>query len=254
MDRMVAGSSLSVYLLTSGPSRFDNMAVTAEEGAARVASARSQSSTISYVMVPMLGGFALAVLSHFMSTALDRRPAAIGRGQVEAIRDEVQSITLPYDFIDHFAEGRQRGHPGTHIEPHLTAICGREAKRAIFEHPPEDADKFSTLWYDLVLPPDADDVDLVGFIGIETERPEGEGRRQARRRPDNPVQFEILIDGAVQLKVQKQTSEWESFTVPIPQGGSEYRKHSICFRTNCLGDPSANWAVWGEPELVEMTL
>jgi len=254
LERMVAGSSVSIYLLTSGPNRFDNMAVTAEEGAARVASARSESSTISYIIVPVLVGFALAVLSRFVSTVLDRRPASVARGQVEAIRDEVESITFPYDFVDHFAEGRQRGHSGSHIEPHLTATCGRETKRAIFEHPPQEADKFSTLKYDLVLPPDAVAVELVGFVGIETERPEREGRTQAGRRPDNPVQFEILIDGEVQFKVQKQSSEWEPFAVPIRGDGPNYREHSICFRTNCLGDPSWNWAVWGEPQLVEMTL
>ena len=39
--------------------------------------------------------------------------------------------------------------------------------------------------------------------GRGEECPEGEGHREACRGPDNAAQFEMLIDGEAQFKVQK---------------------------------------------------
>ena len=174
------------------------------------------------------------------------------RPQTEAVRLQGTGAPTPlpiaplsYDFIHHFPEAEQTVAPGSHIEPHLTATCGQESKRAIFEHPPSHHNEFSALTYHLTLEPEGPPLELVGFLGIETEISEPDGLRPSQRRPDNAVLFEILINDEVRLKRHKQTSEWDRFSIPITRAG----KLSICFRTNCLGDNTFNWAVWGEPQL-----
>lgn len=241
LDRMTAGSATTIYLLTLEPIELDGVAVRAEEGPGHPAVPVSAREIALSWVTGMLTVMALLATVLLFRERLQLR--------TEIARAEVQYISLPYDFIDHFAEAQQRGAQGSQIEPHLTATCGQRSMRAIFEHPPANANEFSTLAYHLVLPPGKGRLVLGGFIGILTERATVEGPRISRRRPENPVQFEILINEKVSFFRQKQTSEWEEFSIRVPRGEDRL---SICFRTNGLGDHAWNWAAWGEPRLAKV--
>jgi len=154
-----------------------------------------------------------------------------------------------YDFIDHFAEAHQRRYQGSDIEMHDSAICDNETMRAIFEHPPDQADLVTTLTYDVMIPSGLSLIELTGFIGIEELRPTPEGLVRSTRTLENAVQFKILIHDQVRFEKRKETSQWERFSILL-HGRDEI---SVCFVTNNLGENACNWAVWGEPQLIEVT-
>jgi hypothetical protein len=154
-----------------------------------------------------------------------------------------------YDFCDNLPAAKPLRHTGSDIDLHAEAICDGETKKAIFEHPPDDAAQSTTLTYTITLPSDLSLMALTGFIGIETYRPTQAGPQPSGRSPDNHVQFEIAIEDQVQLVRRKQTSKWENFSIVFVA-----RRHDVTIRfvTNNLGENAYNWAVWGEPQLIEV--
>lgn len=239
LDRMTAGSSTTIYLLTSEPIELEGVAVRAEEGPGHPAAVGSELESI------LIGGAttALAALSLFSALSLFQR----FRKETEKTEVDIRAISLPYDFIEHFVDAQLGQHRGSIIRLHPNAKCGQESMRGIFEHPPNDPNQFSTLAYNLTLAPGTRPLELGGFVGIQTEISEPAGRRMSKRDPENGVQFDILINGEPGWQKQKFTSDWEEFWIEVPRN----RNLSICFRTNCLGNPQYNWSVWGEPVLIE---
>lgn len=155
-----------------------------------------------------------------------------------------------YDFINHLAEADQRRHQGSDIEIHDSAICDNETMRAIFEHPPDEADKFTTLTYGVMIPSRLSLIELTAFIGIEEARPTPEGLVRSKRTLENAVQFKILIDDKEVFQKRKETSQWERFSILLH---SRDDRLNVSFVTNNLGENAFNWAVWGEPQLTEVT-
>lgn len=155
-----------------------------------------------------------------------------------------------YDFIDHFAEAHERRHKGSDIDIHDSAMCDHQTMRAIFEHPPDQADRSTTLTYGVMIPSRLSLIELTGFIGIEEKRPTPEGLVRSRRTLDNAVLFKILINDQVRFEKRKETSQWERFSIFL---AGRDDKFSVCFVTNNLGENAFNWAVWGEPQLIEVT-
>lgn len=241
LDRMTAGSSITIYLLTPEPIELDGLAVRAEEGPAHPAVAVSARESILSILSGAVAAMAITLISITFWTRL--------RSQQKSEKAaEIVFISLPYDFIEHFTEAQQGTYSGSVVRLHRNARCGEDSKRSIFEHPPDDSGKFSTLTYNLAVPSGTHPLELRGFIGIQTEVSEPGGARMSERTPDNGVQFDIFVNGRLEFREQKYTSQWEEFSIGVPRRESL----SICFRTNCLGNPYWNWAVWGEPKLVEM--
>lgn len=154
-----------------------------------------------------------------------------------------------YSFYDNFVDAQQLRHQGSDIDLHPKAICEGETMRAIFEHPPGDPGECTTLTYPTTPPSDLSLIELSGYVGIETHRPVPDGLQTTGRDPDNHVQFEITIDDQVRFKRRKETSQWEKFSILFVARGDNL---SICLSTNSLGNNVYNWAVWGEPELIEL--
>jgi len=154
-----------------------------------------------------------------------------------------------YNFYDNFAHAQQQRHTGSDIEPHAEANCDGEIKRAIFEHPPDDHKRATVVTYSIAPPSGVSLFELTGFVGIETFRPTPSGPQPTGRSPDNHVHFEIMVDGHVQFKRRKEISQWEKFSILLVARGGNL---SIRFVTNNLGQNACNWAVWGEPQLIEV--
>jgi hypothetical protein len=154
-----------------------------------------------------------------------------------------------YDFYDNFPQGRQQRHPGSDIDLHPEAVCNGERKKAIFEHPPDDYKRSTIITYAVAPPSRASLLLLTGFVGIETFRPTPNGPQPSGRSSGNDVRFQIVIDDQVKFRRRKSASDWERFVVLFVTAGDDLR---IGFATNNLGDSAYNWAVWGEPELIEL--
>jgi hypothetical protein len=154
-----------------------------------------------------------------------------------------------YDFYDDFVHGQQQRHPGSGIELHPEAVCNGERKKAIFAHPPDDFKRSTIITYPVTPPSRASLFLLTGFVGIETFRPTPDGPQPTSRSADNHVKFQIVVDDQVKLKQRKQASDWERFCILFVGGGNDL---SVRFVTNNLGENACNWAVWGEPELIEL--
>lgn len=196
-----------------------------------------------FSIVPLLVVACIALTIGLIRLLAMARPSFLG---LAAARTDLWR----YDFIDHFAEANQRRHQGSDIEIHDSAICDNQTMRAIFEHPPDRADKITTLTYGVMIPSRLSLVELTGFIGIEEARPTPEGLVRSKRTLENAVQFKILIDDKEVFQKCKETSQWERFSILV-HGRDDTL--SVSFVTNNLGENAFNWAVWGEPQLIEVT-
>jgi hypothetical protein len=176
---------------------------------------------------------------------------------VRPAKDHLSLMTTPqqptdlwrYDFYDNFIDGQQQRHAGSDIELHPEAVCNGKRKRAIFEHPPDDYKRSTIVTYPVAPPPGTSLLLLTGFVGIETFRPTPNGDQRSGRSSDNHVKFQITIDNQVKFKQRKRVSDWERFSILFVADGGNV---SVRFGTNNLGENAYNWAVWGEPELIEV--
>jgi len=150
-----------------------------------------------------------------------------------------------YDFIDRFTEATPALHPGSDIKIMPHAVSEGVARRAIFEHPPEDQRFYTELTYNVAPPQGTGPLELRGHVGILSELADTTPPRPSHRGTANAVRFELMVNQEVSFNLDKDTSEWEPFSIGLP----ESQRLAICFRTNCLGDPQCNWAAWAEPEL-----
>ncbi len=146
-----------------------------------------------------------------------------------------------YDFIEHFNEayGSLEDLQSVSIE---TACCGGIPKRAIYQHPPPQGK--SVIRYFVPIPEAVGIFRLECFIGIKDGS-------EIDRDPKNVVLFEVAVGGTWAVLSETYAGKrWARVNRgPIP-GSGEYT--SIEFITDACGNNEWDWAVWGEPKLVQV--
>lgn len=161
-----------------------------------------------------------------------------------------------YDFIEHFDD------PSTikSYEHSWNISVKRRApslgivKPAIFEHPRSHG--YTVLTYIVEqIPERVREVQLEFFTGILDEAyDEKTGQLQERSQfhtvPLNKIRFEIWVNEGLVFHETRDAVGWSEFKhigglVPVNN------RLDVSFRTDAMGDPRWNWAVWAEPKLSE---
>lgn len=164
---------------------------------------------------------------------------------------------LPYDFMEHFYDpstDRQADSP-EHIRLIKDAECGYVAYPAIFEHPLKQGDAILTYCLRSLPPPPAKFrlTFRYGVVDKLYEEPSEAliGESDFLKVEGNQVVFSIRIDGKEIFHSPQFGHEWSP---PIEKGPLEAPRGDLTveFRTNAMGEPRGNWAVWGEPILSEV--
>ncbi|MCL7455313.1 MAG: hypothetical protein M8467_19945 [Anaerolineae bacterium] len=160
-----------------------------------------------------------------------------------------------YDFLirlDMPTEVIEMSGPDTHQE---MASCLGVQHAAIYQHPPVDGKSDAILRF-AHQPQVAGQAVLTFYTGIEDARPSASGAVQRSGLiPDggNRIRFEVYADGRRVFQEIRKTFEWRFHALLLPSlPPTAPYGYQIEFRTNALGEPRWNWAVWGEPRLTEL--
>jgi hypothetical protein len=160
-----------------------------------------------------------------------------------------------YDFLfrlDMPTEVIEMSGPDTHQE---TASCLGVQHAAIYQHPPVDGESDAILRF-ARQPQVAGQAVLTFYTGIEDARPSASGAVQRSGLiPDggNRIRFEVYANGRRVFRAIRNTFEWRFHALLLPSlPPTAPYGYEIEFRTNALGEPRWNWAVWGEPRLTEL--
>jgi hypothetical protein len=158
-----------------------------------------------------------------------------------------------YDFFEHFVEpDPDKMRPNEDIYVHERLISGGVAKPGIFQHPPPHGS--SRLPYGPIRIPDhIRELKLNFFIAILDERPGGGRQKKFSDRPfeGDALKFGVRINNKrVELLNSLLNSVgWVHHSLLIEPTGDRL---TVEFITDAMGDHTYNWAVWGEPRLVEV--
>ncbi|MEZ4862241.1 MAG: hypothetical protein R3C14_13070 [Caldilineaceae bacterium] len=157
----------------------------------------------------------------------------------ESAPDPNQVLLWQFDFLEAFPAARK----AATRTPQLMEIkvgmasCGMVQQLALWEHPPVIGS--AVCEYTITVPPEVDALRLRFGVGI---------RDGALMEGDNLCAFRIYVNGMRIWSTTKQTNEWERFMLDLPSlSGQEV---VLQFLTDGLGNPSWNWAVWAEPQLL----
>ena len=159
-----------------------------------------------------------------------------------------------YDFIEHLSDEstKRREGRGSVVKKVRKAESGTVLAEAIFEHPPANDD--TVIQFSVVgVAEHVRRLRLEGNYGILARFEDDDGQLKTSKFPvrtGNKVRFEVRINQRWILQDERDDYGWiaiESAEPLIPDKG----RLLVELRTNCLGDPSWNWAAWGELKLVE---
>ena len=146
--------------------------------------------------------------------------------------------TWSYDFYEHYYASAIPHNMREH-EWHKPARCRGIIRRALWAHPPKEGDGY--YLYKVPIPKTVQRAKLSFSIGI---------RDGADMKPaSNVVQFKIYVDGVPVFDEQFHSFYWQPhfFYVDVIPG----HESEVKFVTNAMGEDRCNWALWGEPILME---
>jgi len=187
------------------------------------------------------------------------RPSSLGL--LVRVEERLGTPAVPkglwhYDFIKHFNDPttRKSYEKPEHIQVMQRALAVATVKPAIFQHPRAYGQTVLTYVVEQI-PGHVGEVQLEFFTGIlDKTHDETTGQEQVsgfHTVSGNKIEFEIWVsEGRVFREVRDEVGWSEFKRVPglTPFSGAL----EVSFRTDAKGEPRWNWAVWGEPRLVEV--
>lgn len=150
-----------------------------------------------------------------------------------------QALLWQFDFLEAFPAARKAATRTAKLMEIkvATASCGMVQQMALWEHPPVLGS--AVCEYTVTVPPEVNALRMRFGVGI---------RDGALMEGDNWCAFRIYVNGMRIWSTTKQSNEWERYLIDLPTlSGQDV---VIQFLTDGLGNPSWNWAVWGEPTLL----
>lgn len=150
-----------------------------------------------------------------------------------------QALLWQFDFLEAFPAARKAAtRTAKLMEIQVAnASCGMVQQLALWEHPPVLGS--AVCEYTVTVPPEVNALRMRFGVGI---------RDGALMEGDNVCAFRIYVNGMRIWSTTKQSNEWERYLIDLPSlAGQDV---VIQFLTDGLGNPSWNWAVWGEPTLL----
>jgi hypothetical protein len=156
--------------------------------------------------------------------------------------DRELAAQFPYSLVDNLSPDQitfPAASDGREVKVDY-ATCGGTPMRAVWAHPPVAGD--TVIRYRVKTSPGGRYL-LYFSIGI---------RDGARMSPGNQVEFTVRVDGGEVERRRISATKWDPH---LPRPGRPFVASgefmTIELVTNALGNNAYNWAVWGEPILVE---
>lgn len=185
-------------------------------------------------LVGLASGMTLLGMGYALGTAVSKRRTLWSERALAA--------QFPYSLVDDLSPDQivfPAASDGREIRVDY-ATCGGVPMRAIWAHPPVHGD--TVIRYRVKTSPGTRYL-LLFNIGI---------RDGARMSPGNQVEFTVRVDGGEVFRERISATQWQS---RLPRPGRPFvasgELMTIELVTNALGNNAYNWAVWGEPILVE---
>ncbi|MEZ4730552.1 MAG: hypothetical protein R3E79_25790 [Caldilineaceae bacterium] len=150
-----------------------------------------------------------------------------------------QALLWQFDFLEAFPAARKAATRTAKLMEIKVAMasCAMVQQLALWQHPPVLGS--AVCEYTVTVPPEVDALRMRFGVGI---------RDGALMEGDNWCAFRIYVNGMRIWSTTKQSNEWERYLIDLPSlSGQEV---VVQFLTDGLGNPSWNWAVWGEPTLL----
>jgi hypothetical protein len=153
------------------------------------------------------------------------------------------------DFLDVPTEVLPMSGPDTHVE---VASCMGVARESIYQHPPPDGKTDAILRFSGQPPGVAGYMVLTFYTGIRDSRTLAD--RTIKKsgfvpHKGNRIRFQIYVNRRRVFQEIRDSFEWRFHALVLPPPANQ--KYEVEFRTNALGQPHYNWAVWGEPRLAD---
>ena len=166
-----------------------------------------------------------------------------------------QRAPWTYDFIEHLDDESTVRHegPGSVVRKVQNAKSHTILPEAIFEHPQNTKGDTKIRFCVAGIDQSVTKLKLQGSYGILEQFVDEDQHLKESEFPHNTrnrVRFEVWVDQRPILRDERDDYGWvpiESRDPIIPHMGSLV----IELRTNCMGDPSYNWAAWGDLKLVK---
>jgi hypothetical protein len=155
-------------------------------------------------------------------------------------------------YLDVPTEVLEMSGPDTHVED---ASCMGIARQAIFQHPPLDGQTDAILRFSGQPPGGAGYMALTFYTGIRDSHTLADGtieRCDFEPNKGNRIRFQIFVNGHLVFQEIRDSFEWRFHALVLPPPAKQL--YEIEFRTNALGQPHGNWAVWGEPRLADWVI
>ncbi|MBX3010608.1 MAG: hypothetical protein KF832_03835 [Caldilineaceae bacterium] len=150
-----------------------------------------------------------------------------------------QALLWQFDFLEAFPAARKAATRTAKLMEIKVAMasCGMVQQLALWQHPPVLGS--AVCEYTVTVPAEVDSLRMRFGVGI---------RDGALMEGDNWCAFRVYVNGMRIWSTTKQSNEWERYLIDLPSlSGQDV---VIQFLTDGLGNPSWNWAVWGEPTLL----
>jgi len=155
--------------------------------------------------------------------------------------DELERSPLP--------ESVYMSGPDTHVE---IASCIGVSRKSIFQHPPHDGQTDAILRFSEPVTRKVGHLVLTFHTGIKDSHVLADGsvaECEFQSRTGNRIRFQVYMDGRLVFQEIRDSREWRFHALVLPPTFARF--HQVEFRTNALGQPHCNWAVWGEPRLAD---
>jgi hypothetical protein len=202
---------------------------------------------------PSVGKLLASMITPQFETQMAKSPEDWGETQL--ILQRLRALEKVYDFFDHFVEADRSDYgkkKHCQIKFDKALVSGRVTKRGILQHPPLPEEGPSRLPYPPIpIPEHIQELRLDFFIGILDKWPDT-GKQQPKFSKDpckeDAVKFNVRINGKVELDERLNSVGWVPYSLPIelPTGG----ELTVEFITDAVSSATANWAAWGEPQLL----
>jgi len=167
----------------------------------------------------------------------------------------LQRVAWTYPFIEHLDDKStvcEMG-PGSQVRRVQNAKSHTVLPEAIFEHPQDTKDDTVIRFCVAGVHRSVTKLKLLGSYSVLEQFVDKDEKLKEcdfRHNIGNRVRFEVRVDGRPLLCDERVDYGWVTIDCkePItPRTGTL----SVELRTNCMGDPSCNWAAWGDLKLVE---
>ena len=139
--------------------------------------------------------------------------------------------------------------PDTHVE---LASCMGIARRSIFQHPPYDGQTDAVLRFSEPPTRKIGHLALTFYTGIKDSHVHANGKLAEcgfQPKTGNRIRFQVCVDERLVFEETRDSREWQFHALLLPPPSANL--YEVEFRTNALGQPHYNWAVWGEPRLAD---